>query len=73
MKTTDLEPVTVGGPRATVIFSVGEGYPASNAQWLDVQEPRVPESFYRALADVKAGRVVDVEKAHNEVPPFKLG
>jgi hypothetical protein len=35
-------------------------------------EPEIPESFFRAIADLKNGRVVDLEIAQTEAPPFRL-
>lgn len=71
---TAIERVTAASPKAKVSYSgAGEGYPASNAPQMILREPPIPASFYRALADIKAERIVDMQKAHDEVPPFTLG
>jgi len=63
--------VTAGSPRTTVSYDIGHGYGATNLVVL--REPAVPASFYRALEDLKADRIVEIENAHSEVPPFNLG
>ena len=45
---------------------------ASNIVVLDLKEPPIPESFFRALEDINLGRVVDADEAHSEKPPFRL-
>lgn len=34
-----------------------------------IEEGDVPESFRQGMADIEAGRVVDLDKALNEPPP----
>ena len=32
-------------------------------------DDEIPASFWVGLADIKAGRIVDVDRAHHEAPP----
>lgn len=36
-----------------------------------LEEAEIPESFKKGLADIEAGRVVDMESALREPPPSK--
>ena len=36
-----------------------------------LEDSEIPESFHQGMADIAAGRVVDMETALNEPPPTK--
>jgi hypothetical protein len=51
-----------------VVNSISTPQEFSSAAWVEVSE-QIPESFFAGLEDIRAGRVVDMERALSDSHP----